>query len=99
MYKMEARLAKEADTQGDGFSRASIDQYEAVNATRPRCARACTRPRRNARAASAAATARANEKQQAEFGPTSLRAYKKSKGRGRRAVLEILSCARVEPVH
>ena len=101
VHKMEARLAKEADKQGDGFSRASIDQYESVKRD---AAEVRTRVHETSResvraaSASAAAIARCNEKQQTEFGPTLLRAYKKSKGRGRRAVLEILSRARVEPV-
>ncbi len=96
VHKMEARLAKEAGKQNDGFSKATYEQYDAVkrDAAELRTKisetdRLCDR----AAAAAAIALSRGSGKEQDELGPTLLRAWKKSKGRGRRALLEVLSSA------
>lgn len=99
VHKMEARLAKEASKQNDGFSQATYSQYDAVKRdaaeVRTKIYETSEQSGRAALAA-AAAIARCSEKELAEVGPALVRAWKKSKGRGRLAVMRVLSSARVE---
>lgn len=98
--KMEARLAKEG-SQTDGFSRATMDQYAAVkrDAAEVRAkvhetSKLCDRAAR----AAAAALERAQGKDLDELCASTLRAFKKSKGRARSALLAILTDANVPAV-
>ncbi|MEO6709957.1 MAG: hypothetical protein ABI054_08190, partial [Planctomycetota bacterium] len=99
VHKMEERLAKEAGKQSDGFSKATYDQYDAVKRdaaeVRKKIHETSVQSDRAARAA-AAGIVRGSGKELDEVAASLIRAWKKSKGRGRLALLQVLSSAKVE---